>query len=464
MTDMLLNPARLSAPPRAGGLPLMGSVPNLVRKQTDFLFDAWHTYGDIYTLDLGVTNVIVLNHPDYAQYVLRDNFRNYTKGGAMWDSIRQLVGDGLVTAEGDLWRRQRRMMQPQFHRQHLAGLTQLMVAAIEDRMADWDKFAERGEPLNVEKAFATITMKVIVSTMFGTGLEADFANEMTDALAYVLDYILTSMVTGKIPEWLPAPGRQKHRDAIAFLDKYIYGLIDERRANPNQSGDLLTMMLNLVDAETNEQMTNKQLRDEAMTVFAAGYETTAIAMTWATHLLTQHPTIADQLATEVDRVLAGRTPQFEDLMQLSYPQAVMKEAMRLYPPAYMLPRTAVEADVIGGHQIEAGQMIFVLPLTIHRHPDFWDEPDRFDPNRHTPENTKGRHPLAWLPFGAGQRQCIGLDFALMEGTLILAAMAQRYRVQAAATRDPQMAFTTTLRSKDGVWVQLEKRKSLSTSE
>ena len=457
MTDMLLTTPRLQSPPRTAGLPLVGSVPNLVRKQTDFLFDAWRTYGDIYTLDLGITEIVVLNHPDFAQHVLRDHFRNYAKGGAMWDSIRQLVGDGLVTAEGDLWRRQRRMMQPQFHRQHLAGLTRLMVDAIREGMAEWDAAAERGEPLNAEKAFATITMKVIVSTMFGTGLDTQLTDDITDALGYVLDYILTSMVTGKIPEWLPAPGRQKHREALAFLDDYIYGLIDERRANPNHDGDLLTMMLNLVDAETDQQMTNKQVRDEAMTVFAAGYETTSIAMTWAAHLLTQHPVIANRLSESVDAVLADREPQFEDLMRLAYPQQVIKEAMRLYPPAYMLPRTAFEDDVMGDYHIEAGQMIFVLPLTIHRHPDFWDEPDRFDPERHTPENSKGLHPLAWMPFGAGQRQCIGMDFAMMEGTLILAEMAQRYRLYAARDGDPQMAFTTTLRSKDGVWIQLEKR-------
>ena len=445
-------------PPKTAGFPIIGSMPHVVRKQTDYLFEAWKTYGDIYTLDLGALNIVMLNHPDYAKHIMRDNFRNYEKGGEMWAAVRSLVGDGLVTAEGDMWRRQRRMMQPQFHRQHLAGLTNLMIAAIEEGMSEWDALAESGESFNIARAYNKITMKVIVRTMFGSGLNSDEADEMANHVSFALNYMLQDMVTGKLPKWMPVLGRKKYQAAVAHIDRYIYRVIEQRRREPdNENGDLLTMMLNLVDEETGAQMSDKQLRDEAITIFLAGYETTSIAMTWASYMMTQKPEVASKLQAHVDTVLEGRMPQFEDLMQLTYPRMVMEEATRLYPPAFWLPRTAVEDDVIGGYKIKAGQMVAATMLTIHRHPDFWENPDEFDPERFTPEQVKGRHPQAWMPFGAGQRYCIGKDFALMEGALILARLAQRYTLHAVADHQPKTALSTTLGTKDGVWLTLEKR-------
>ena len=444
--------------PKTAGFPVIGAIPNLLRKQTDYLFEAWREYGDIYCLDLGALNIVMLNHPDYAQYIMRDNFRNYEKGGEMWAAVRTLVGNGLVTAEGELWRRQRRMMQPQFHRQHLSSLTNHMIEAIEDGMNDWDSVAASGEPFNIAQAYNKITMKVIVRTMFGGGLTSAEAEEMGNQVNFALTYLLQDMVTGKLPDWMPVPGRKKYQEAVAYIDKYIYSLIEKRRREPdNDNADLLTMMLNLVDDETGEQMSDKQLRDEAITIFLAGYETTSIAMTWASYMMTQKPEVAQKLMEHVDTVLEGRMAKFEDLMQLTYPRMVMEEATRMYPPAYWLPRTAVEDDVIGGYQIKAGQMVAATMLTIHRHPDFWENPDEFDPERFTPDKVKGRHPQAWMPFGAGQRYCIGKDFALMEGALILTRLAQRYSVSDVSDRQPKPSLSTTLSTKDGVWLKLANR-------
>jgi cytochrome P450 len=445
-------------PPKTSGFPVIGSIPDVLRKQTDYLFEAWREHGDIYKLDLGALNIVMLNHPDYAQYIMRDNWRNYEKGGEMWNAVRTLVGDGLVTAEGEVWRRQRRMMQPQFHRQHLAGLTNLMIEAIEDGMSEWDAIAASGEAFNIAKAFNKITMKVIVRTMFGSGLSSAEADEMGNQVSFALTYLLQDMVTGKLPEWMPVPGRKKYQAALAHIDKYIYSIIEQRRNEPNnEHADLLTMLLNLVDDETGEQMSDKQLRDEAVTIFLAGYETTSIAMTWAAYMMTQKPEVAQKLMEHVDTVLEGRMPKFEDLMQLGYPRMVMEEATRLYPPAFWLPRTAVEDDVIGGYKIKAGQMVAATMLTIHRHPDFWENPDEFDPERFTPDKVKGRHPQAWMPFGAGQRYCIGKDFALMEGALILTRLAQRYTLSNVEGREPKVALSTTLSTKDGVWLKLANR-------
>ncbi|MDX2078948.1 MAG: cytochrome P450 [bacterium] len=447
----------LPLPPRTAGFPVIGSIPTLLRRQTDFLFDAWRKLGDVYELDLGLVSIVMLNHPDYAQHIMRDNVRNYAKGGEMWDSVRQIIGDGLVTSEGDYWRRQRRMIQPHFHRQHLAGLTALMIEAIEDSLAHWEALAQSGEPFNIAKAFSHMTMRVIVRSMFGRSLNEADADRMGEAMGYTLDYTIKNMVTGKIPQWIPVPGRKHFHDMLAVVDEFLYGMIEQRRREGGTGDDLLSMFLNLVDDETGEPLTDKEIRDEIATIFLAGYETTSIAMTWASYMFTQHTDVATKLKTQVDTVLGKRLPQFEDLMQLTYPRMVMEETMRLYPPVFWLPRTAIEDDVIGGYHIKAGQMVASVPLTIHRHPDFWLTPDTFDPENFAPDIAKHRHPLAWMPFGAGQRLCIGKDFALMEGALILSQVMQRYDIQLMPNHQPKATLSATLNPKNGVWVQLAKR-------
>lgn len=321
-------------PPRTAGFPVVGSIPTLLRKQTDFLFDSWRKLGDVYELDLGLLSIVMLNHPDYAQYIMRDNVRNYAKGGEMWESVRQIIGDGLVTSEGDYWRRQRRMIQPHFHRQHLAGLTTLMVEAIQNSLADWEAPAHSGEPFNIAKAFSHMTMRVIVRSMFGNTLHEADADRMGVAMGYTLDYTIKNMVTGKIPQWVPVPGRKRFYDMLAVVDEFLYGMIDQRRRKGDAGNDLLGMFLNLVDDETGEPLTDKEIRDEIATIFLAGYETTSIAMTWACYMLTQHADISTKLTTQIDTVLGKRVPQFEDLAQLTYPRMVMEETMRLYPPVF----------------------------------------------------------------------------------------------------------------------------------
>ncbi|MCL4253299.1 MAG: cytochrome P450, partial [Anaerolineae bacterium] len=304
----------LPTPPRTAGFPVIGSIPTLLRKQTDFLFDAWRKLGDVYELDLGVISIVILNHPDYAQHILRDNVRNYAKGGDLWESVRQIIGDGLITSEGEYWRRQRHMIQPHFHRQHLAGLTTLMVEAIRDSLADWEAPAQSGEPFNIAKAFAHTTMRVIVRSMFGNTLHEADADKMGVAMGYILDYTVKNMVTGKIPQWIPIPGRNRFNEMLATADEFLYNMIEQRRREGGTGNDLLSMFLNLADDETGEPLTNKEIRDEIATIFLAGYETTSIAMTWACYMLTQNPDITTKLRTHVDTVLGKRVPQFEDLM------------------------------------------------------------------------------------------------------------------------------------------------------
>jgi cytochrome P450 len=441
--------------PTVKGLPVIGSLPSLLSEQLAFLERARAEYGDIYRLSLGATSIIMLNHPAQAQYVLRDNVRNYAKGGAIWDSIRSLVGNGLVTSEGDFWMRQRRMMSPHFHRQRLAALTEVMVAAIADSLKNWHKLAQKTEPVDVSHPFAHVTMSIILRTMFGSDMSDEEFEDLGAKFAFVLDYLLPQAVTGSIPSWVPLPKRARFQQALKAIDAFIYGVIEKRRQT--LSNDLISMLIESVDNESGDQMTNQQLRDEVITIFSAGYETTALTLSWTIHFITQQPAILERLREEVDSVLGDRLPTVDDLMRLPYARQVLQESMRLCPPAYFITRTAVEDDVIDGYRIQAGQMLGVTMYTIHRHPDFWASPQTFDPDRFSSEQSEGRHPMAWIPFGAGQRLCLGRDFAYMEGTLILAMLLQRFTISASPNHVATPRLSLTLHPNDGVMIHLKER-------
>lgn len=445
--------------PLTKGWPLVGSLPALLKDPFGFFMQARETYGDMYWLNLGLSRALVLNHPQHAQHTLRDQAHNYRKGGPMWDAIRTLLGNGLVVSEGDLWLRQRRMLQPQFHRQRLAALTDLMVDAIDETLAAWQEAAEAGTPFNIAPAFNHVTMRVIVRTLFGSALSEREMDEVAASMTYALDYLLRAMVTNVLPQWLPLPGKRRYRQALAQFDQVIYRLIDACRRGETPQNHLLAMLLDTVDEETGQHMSDQQLRDEVATLFLAGYETTSIALSWAFHYLTQQPELLTRLQDEVDSVLAGRRPTFADLPQLPFTRMALQETMRLCPPAWWLPRTALAEDEIDGHTVPAGTNIITLIYMIHRHPSAWPDAERFDPERFATEATAGRHRFAWVPFGAGQRLCLGRDFSLMEGQLALAMVAQRFNLRAVPGQVAQPQLTTTLRPKNGVILHLQPRQA-----
>lgn len=443
--------------PQTKGFPLIGTLPALLKDPFTFMVQAREQYGDIYRLDLGVANMVVLNHPRHAQHVLLDHAHNYRKGGALWDTLRTLLGNGLVVSEGDFWLRQRRMMQPQFHRKRLAALTDLMASAIDEVLASWEPTAAAATPFDLSTAFNHVTMKVIVRTLFGAALTTREMDEVAEAMSFALDYVMRGVVTSALPAWVPVPGKRRYQQAIATFDEIIYRIIAACRENDGADNHLLAMLLNSVDEETGERMSDEQLRDEVATLFLAGYETTSIALSWAFDYLTQHPEVMRKLQAEVDSVLEGRQPTFADLPRLEYARMVLQESMRLRPPAWFVPRTAVEDDEIDGYAIPAGTEVLSLTYIYHRHPAEWPDPERFDPERFAPERSNDRHKFAWVPFGAGQRMCIGRDFSLMEGQLALAMVMQRYQVSAVAGHIAQPQLTTTLRPKGGIMVKLAKR-------
>jgi cytochrome P450 len=442
--------------PRSKGLPLVGSIPDLMEDPFGFMTQARETYGDLYRLNLGLTDVVMLNHPRQIQHVFVDRAQNYSKGGPMWNAVRALLGNGLVVSEGDFWLRQRRMMQPQFHRQRLAGLSDLMISAIDEGLDSWQSESTEA-PFDLAPAFNHLTMKVITRTLFGMGLDAKAMDEVSKAATYAVDYILKAIALNALPSWIPAPGRKQYQQAIAQIDKQVYNIIASAREKRGSENYMLEMLLDAVDAETGEGMTDQQLHDEVTTLFLAGYETTSVTLAWAFDYLVHHPEMMQKLQMEVDSVLGKRRPTFTDLANLPYTRMVLQETLRHRPAGWQVMRTAVEDDEIDGYRIPAGSNVVALIYMCHHHPEEWSNPEEFDPERFLPERSERRHKLAWMPFGAGQRMCIGRDFALMEGQLALAMTAQRYQITQAGEPRPRLQLASTLRPAGGVKVKLAKR-------
>ena len=453
----IAQPAQPKAIPLTKGLPLVGSLPQMIKNPFGFLIQARNTYGDLYNLNLGISKMLILNNPRQMQHIMVDNVHNYRKGGGMWDAVRAMLGNGLVVSEGSFWMRQRRMMQPQFHRQRLAALTELMVSAIDEALTTWEKSA-KGADFNLAPAFNELTMKVITRTLFGTGLDQDEMDKVSKALDYSVNYILKAIVLNSLPTWMPAPGRKEFERSIKQIDETVYRIIADSRKNGGAENHLMAMLLDMVDDETGEGMTDQQLRDEVTTLFLAGYETTSIALTWAFDFLVHNPEMMERLRAEVDAAVGSdRLPTFADLPKMPYSRMILQETLRIRPPAWQLPRTAIVDDEIDGHHIPAGTNLIGLIYMCHYHPDEWGNPEVFDPERFQSEKTEKRHKFAYMPFGAGQRKCIGMDFALMEGQLALAMVAQRYTLTKTTENLAEPQLSTTLRPKGGVVVKIEKR-------
>lgn len=447
-----------SLPPRIAGWPLINALPSLLQQQCDFLTNTRAQYGDIYTLDLGVFKAIMLNHPAHVQHVLRDQARNYVKGGRLYQILGEIFGNGLPFSEGDFWLRQRRLLQPQFHRQRLMGLTDLMLDASEAGLAVWERYGDR--PVNLTDAFSALTVRIITRIMFGSEVAQHEIDHAAQAVTYLNHAIMPAMLTRSLPAWFPTPGARRFREAVQTLDDTVYGVIARRQQSTESdplATDLIALLLDIVDDETGERMSQQQVRDEAVTMFVAGYETTSNALTWAMQLLMQHPDKLAKLQVEIDSVLGQARPTFASLSQLSYTRMVLLETLRLRPPAWWLSRTTVADDVIDGYHIPAGSTVILPIYATHHHPDFWAAPAAFEPERFSPEQAKERHPFAWVPFGAGQRLCIGRDLALMEGQLILALALQRYRFTPVAQKPIQPQLASTLVAKGGVWAQITPR-------
>ncbi|MDH3601173.1 MAG: cytochrome P450 [Candidatus Tectomicrobia bacterium] len=445
-------------PPKVAAWPLVGSVPPFYWRKLDFLLQARATYGDIYTLDLAGSDVIVLGHPRHAQHVLQDHASNYrTKGGATGfrASSIPLGGDGVTTTpDPDAWRRQRRAVQPFFHKNHFDRLTSAMTAAIAESIAPWQAIAEAGTPLEMAEAVTQISMKAVIKMVFGVDVEPRTGGQLAQAVNRTLDYMWEGMLAHLIPTWWPSPGRRHFQHALQSVDEMIHDLI-EQALQPTADPHNLMQMLWRKGQE--EGVTEAQLRDEAVTMMFGASEALPAALSWTFYLVTRYPQVQRQVQAEVDLALDQNPPTLAHLPQLAYTRMVLQESFRLYAPIYWIQRMASEDDDIDGFAIPKGSIVVVLIHLIHHHPDIWQDPERFEPERFTPERTAPRHKLAWMPFGAGQRVCSAREHSLMLGQLLLAQVCQCYHLEAVPGRTTGVKLSTSLEPKGGVWATLERR-------
>jgi cytochrome P450 len=400
------------------------------------------------TLRMGPFRMILLTRPEHVHHVLVGNAANYTKQTPGFKKLRLVLGNGLVTSEGALWRRQRRIAQPAFHHQRLARIGGIATEITRAATAMWTT-GQGG--LDFYAWISEVTMAVVSRAMLSVGVDDDAA-VLHHAVQTVVDYASAAITNPLLLPWLPIGRTRRFRRELARLDDFLRGLIATRRAAAGRGDDLLAMWLETTD--DGEAMDDTQLRDELITMFVAGHETTAAAVTWTFHLLAHHPEIAARLHAELDRVLGDRAPALADLEALPYLRAVIDEVLRLYPPVWAIARRVVADDEIEGHRARAGSLVAVSPFVLGRDPAIWDEPDAFRPERFVSGGAGPIDRRAYFPFGLGARKCIGEAFALLETRLIVATIAQQFRVDA----DPDHPLAVpapgfTLRPRAGFWVR-----------
>lgn len=431
---------RLPEPPVARGLPF-AALNAFRRNPIAFLERVHRQHGDVARWRFGPRRLYLLAHPEMVRDVLVTRHRNFIKSKAL-QRARVVLGEGLLTSEGEHHLRQRRMAQPAFHRERIAALGEQMVAFATQTAEAW----RGGVEMDLPREMNRLTLAIAGKTLFGADVQAE-ADEIGRALTHALEAFkrLTNPL-GPLLDRLPLPTTLRVRRASERLDATIYRMIARRRASGEDRGDLLSMLLAARDDEGDGgAMSDRQLRDEALTLFLAGHETTANALSWTWHLLALHPDAEAALHAEVDAVLAGRAPRVDDLPRLPFTRAVLAESMRLRPPAWTMGREPLEAFEAGGYRIRAGSVVLLSPWLVHHDPRWWADPERFDPARWSAEREAEQPRFAYFPFGGGPRKCIGEGFAWTESILVLATLAQRWTLRHAPGATVGMQPLITLR-------------------
>jgi cytochrome P450 len=420
------------------------------RDPLTFLANAARKYGDIVGLRFLHFRTYLISNPDDIEDVLVNHPRKFVKGRVL-QANKRLFGNGLLTSEGDFWLRQRRLAQPAFHRTRIASYADTMVQYTAKMLERW----KDGEERDAHQEMMQLTLQIVGKTLFDADVAGD-AQEIGRTITLLLDFSSDFRRLIFTPKWLPTPRNIQTTFAIRRLNKIVYRMIADRRASGRDAGDLLSMLLTAQD-EDGTRMNDRQLRDETLTLFLAGYETTANLLAWTWWLLATHPEAEEKLHRELDATLAGRAPTMDDLPKLPYTGHILTESLRLYPPAWGMARLAIEGHEIAGYRVPAGTGVAIAQWVVHRDPRWYETPEEFRPERWEGDLQKRLPRFAYFPFGGGPRQCIGNMFALMEATLVLATVAQRFRLRMEAGLEIVPLASITLRPKSGVPVRLESR-------
>jgi len=430
-----------------------GNLLHYRRDPLGFLMSNAEEYGDIVRIMFGKWYGFQLNHPDDVQQVLLKQAHKFHKASIYKSTLAEYLGNGLLISDGDFWRRQRHLAQPAFHTKRIHAYAELMTGFTSQMLDGW----KDGQTRNIADDMMKLTLYIVAKTLFDVDVSKE-SEKIAEALEVLLISVIEqSKVIVRLPSWIPTPARHRKRWSINTLHEVTMNIIQERRASGEDKGDLLSMLL-LAKNDDNEGMTDVQVRDESLTIFLAGHETTANAMTWTFYLLSQHPDIEARLLEEVQRVLNGRAPTLADLAQLTYTEQVIKESMRLYPPAWSFARSAREDFEVGDYLLPKYSTIVMIPYVIHRDARWFEDPEAFNPERFSAENEPNIPKYAYLPFGGGARVCIGNSFAMMEAKIILSSIVQRYRLLLATNEPIVPEPLVTLRPQHGMPMTLRERK------
>lgn len=438
-------------PPGPKGHFLVGHLPEINRDPLKFLSKCAREYGDLVCWQFGPFPAFLANHPDLIEQVLVTQYPNFVKSSVYRRGLR-VVGNGLLTSEGDFWQRQRRLVQPAFHQERVVAYGKVMVDYTQQLIDQW----RDGEIRDIHQDMMLLTEEIVSKTLFDVDIK-DEAEGVQAALNAVMDFNSNLANQYFLPGWVPTPSNLRYQRAIEQLDAIVYRIIDQRRASGKDTGDLLSLLLQVRDESDGTGMSDRQVRDEAMTLFLAGHETTANAMTWTWFLLAQHPEVEAKLQEELKTVLGDRAPTVADLRQLPYTERVVLESMRLYPPVWGMSRRAVEDCVLGGYEVKAGTTVFINQWAMHRDPRFFENPEVFHPDRWADNFIKKLPTFAYFPFGGGSRICIGKAFAMMEASLLLAAIAQKFRLTLQPEYPVVVQPSLTLRPKHGMKMLVTQR-------
>jgi cytochrome P450 len=445
--------SQLSRPPGPKGTPIMGVMRDFNRDQLNFIERCRHEYGDVVWMRFLYVPAIFLYHPDDVEYVLVSNSKNFIKAMSLRSNFFQrLVGNGLLTSQGEEWKRQRRLSQPAFHRERVASYGQVMVDYATRLTAKW----KEGENRDIHRDMMRLTLEIVVQCLFSADVSSDVDHVGATLKELVKPFASQATLGWILNNRLPTPAHLRFHGLARKIDNVVYRIISERRGSGEDKGDLLSMLLAARD-EDGSQMNDRQLRDEVMTLFLAGHETTALTLAWTWYLLGTNPAAEQKFHAELDEVLRGRAPTAADLPRLKFTEQIAKECMRLYPPAYGLGREAINDCEIGGYRVPAGAQVFMFQWATQRDPRFYEEPDAFRPERWTEDFIERLPKYAYFPFGGGPRVCIGASFAMMEIILGLAAIGQRFRLVIDREHPVSIFPAMSLRPKDGIRVVVTSR-------
>ncbi len=442
-----------SFPPTMTGHWFTAGVIPITRDFIGWLEKHQRELGNIFYAPLKKQGLVVLSEPAYVRYVLQENNRNYYKSFG-YEILQLFLGNGLLTSDGDFWLRQRRLAQPAFHRRRLAGLVHFMSEETAGLAQNWKAAAQHGESIDLLHEMMEVTMKIVARALFSANVNHHIPT-ISHNLERLNNFAMTRIKSPiRPPMWMPTLRNLVFRQTSEEINDVLFQIIEDRRQDPNPPDDLLTMLMEVKDEETGEQMNNQQLRDECMTIFVAGHETTALGMTWLFTELARNPEVWDRLQAELKEVLDGRTPTLEDIPNLKYTRMVVDETLRLYPPGWIIGRKNIKEDHIGGYDIPEDTNVLMFTYGIHRRPDLWERPLDFWPGRWETEQVKQLPRMAYLPFGGGPRLCIGNNFALMEMVIMVAGLAQAARPQLLNEEEIELQPLITLRPKHTISVKL----------